>query len=84
MTREIIAEEVDSADFFAVIADETTDVSVQNQLTVILRYVAKGKLYERFTGFYNVTSVPGCCFDNYLSLLFQCHFHSPFVELSLN
>ncbi|KAL5261878.1 hypothetical protein ACHWQZ_G007548 [Mnemiopsis leidyi] len=59
MTREIIAEEVDSADFFGVIADETTDVSVQNQLTVILRYVAKGKLYERFLGFYNVTNVPG-------------------------
>ena len=59
MTRELIKGEVESADFFAVIADETTDVSSQNQLTSILRYVHNGELLERFLGFDNVSAVSG-------------------------
>ncbi len=59
MTRDLIKKEVDSADYFGIIADETTDVSVQNQLTVILRYVYKGKLQERFLGFFNVSNITG-------------------------
>ena len=59
MTRELINGEVESADFFAVIADETTDVSTQNQLTTILRYVHNGELLERFLGFDNVSAVTG-------------------------
>ena len=59
MTRELIKGEVESADFFAVIADETTDVSTQNQLTTILRYVHNGELLERFLGFDNVSAVSG-------------------------
>ncbi|XP_063675854.1 zinc finger MYM-type protein 1-like [Bolinopsis microptera] len=59
MTRELIKEEVKSADFFAVIADETTDVSTTNQLTTILRYVHNGQLKERFLGFDNVSEVSG-------------------------
>ena len=59
MTRELIKNEVDAAEFFAIIADETTDVSVQNQLTTFLRYVFKGQLHERFLGFTNVSNVPG-------------------------
>ena len=59
MTRELIKGEVESADFFAVIADETTDVSTQNQLTTILRYVHNGELLERFLGFDNLSAVSG-------------------------
>ena len=59
MTRELIKGEVESADLFAVIADETTDVSSQNQLTSILRYVHNGELLERFLGFDNVSAVSG-------------------------
>lgn len=39
------------ADFLAVMADETTDVSSQFQLSVILRYVKNGNPIERFWGF---------------------------------
>ena len=63
MTKELIKEEVESADFFAVIGDETTDVSTANQLTTILRYVHNGELVERFLGFNNVSRVSSLKFS---------------------
>ena len=59
MTREVIAKEVNEAEFFGVIADETTDISTKNQLSTFLRYVHKGVLKERFWGFDNVSALSG-------------------------
>lgn len=59
MTRELIYKEVDESDYFAVIADETTDVSTANQLSTVLRYVHEGRLHERFLGFDNVSGLVG-------------------------
>lgn len=48
---DIIAKEAISAPFFAVIADETRDVSVTEQLSVCIRYVLDETVHERFLGF---------------------------------
>ncbi|CAN1750396.1 Zinc finger MYM-type protein 1 [Linum perenne] len=42
-------------DFFAILADESRDVSVKEQMGVVLRYVdGKGCVIERFLGIYHV------------------------------
>lgn len=49
-----IREEISAADFVSIIADETTDISTQFQLSTIIRYVLKnGKPVERFWSFVN-------------------------------
>ena len=40
--------ERDQADFLAVIADDTTDVSNHLQNVVVFRYIVSGKVVERF------------------------------------
>lgn len=46
-----IVTEAKAAPFFAVIADETRDLSVREQLSVCIRYVFNETVNERFTGF---------------------------------
>ena len=43
-----IVSQVKQARFFSILADETTDFSRQEQLTVCLRYVVDHSVYERF------------------------------------
>ena len=50
--RKEVVSQIEQAEFVAVIADETTDVSVQNQLSVVLRYINEGRVVERFWGFF--------------------------------
>ena len=38
--REVVSQ-VEQTHFIAVIADETTDISVQNQLSIVLKYIHK-------------------------------------------
>ena len=55
--KKIVAE-IKECKYFAVLADETTDVSGKEQLNVCIRYYAKGKICEdflRFTSMHNVT-----------------------------
>ena len=55
--RERIVEEVRSARFVAIQADETTDVSTQTQLVLVLRYVdGKHAVQERFFEFVPILS----------------------------
>ena len=49
--NKVIAQ-VSEAPFIAIIADETTDVSVQNQLSLVIRYIHDYKVVERFWGFF--------------------------------
>jgi hypothetical protein len=49
--RRNVSKEVKSAEFFSVIADETTDISHRSQLSVSIRYVNNRKIVERFLEF---------------------------------
>ena len=49
--RERIKEEVRTARYFTIIADETRDVSKTEQLSFVLRYILHGNTYERFISF---------------------------------
>lgn len=51
--RDVIIEEMKQADYVAIMADETTDVSEQTQLVLVFRYEKNGVPYERFWGFIN-------------------------------
>ena len=55
--RECIVEEVKSARFVAIPADETTDISTQTQLVIVLRYIdGKHAVQERFFEFVPILS----------------------------
>lgn len=41
--------------FFAVMADDTTDITERSQCAITIRYVIKGHLHERFLGFFDVS-----------------------------
>ena len=47
----IFQKEIEQADFVAVIADNTTDVSNHLQNVVVFRYIVSGKVVERFSTF---------------------------------
>ena len=59
MIEEEIKREVSEADFYGHMVDETTDISTKNQMSVIVRFVSKGEVKERFLGFYNVSELSG-------------------------
>jgi hypothetical protein len=56
VARNLIIKEVELADFVAIQADETTDVSGQDQMVLILRYTLGQKIYERFWGYFLLLS----------------------------
>ncbi|XP_050315519.1 zinc finger MYM-type protein 1-like [Anthonomus grandis grandis] len=55
--KEEINQQLKDTEFFAVIVDDTTDITEKSQCAVSLRYVEKKSLniYERFLGFYDVS-----------------------------
>lgn len=61
--RESLVRDCRSAQFFSVLADETTDVSTTEQLSICVRFVdttdSQVKLREEFLGFVGVTSTTG-------------------------
>ena len=50
--QDIIKEEIAQAKYIAVMADESTDVSHQQQLAIVFRYELNGSVHERFWGFF--------------------------------
>ena len=54
-----IVHEVKEARFFSLLADETTDVSIKEQLTICLRYVRDDSICERFFAFREATDLTG-------------------------
>lgn len=52
-------EEINAAPFVAILLDESTDIANISQLSVILRYVYKSHVYERFLGFFDVSASRG-------------------------
>ena len=59
MTRDVIRAEVAESEFFGFIADESTDISTQNQLATFIRFMKDGEVKERFWGFENVSHLSG-------------------------
>ncbi|XP_066990910.2 zinc finger MYM-type protein 1 [Anabrus simplex] len=53
--HEQIRSEINNATFVSIQADETTDVSVKAQLSIIARFVLGKNVEERFMGFYDVS-----------------------------
>lgn len=56
VARNFILKEMEQAEFVAIQADETTDISVRNQLVLIVRYTIGSKIYERFWGYFTPES----------------------------
>lgn len=50
----VIFEEIQAAKYVSIQADESSDVSCRSQISIILRYVIKQNIVERFVGFVNV------------------------------
>ncbi|XP_025199012.1 uncharacterized protein LOC112597256 [Melanaphis sacchari] len=48
-----ISLEIKKADYFAITADETTDISAVFQMVIVYRYIVNDKLVERFWEFLN-------------------------------
>ena len=58
ITRRIVMKEEDA--YFALLADETSDVARMEQLSIALRYVnANNDVNEKFLGFFEVRDVSG-------------------------
>ena len=50
--NETVRDEINQADFVSIQADKTTDASVTEQLSIIVRYVRALKTEGRFLGFF--------------------------------
>ena len=65
--RRSIYDEVQQAGYFSLMADETKDLSKQEQLAIVLRYLDKeGTITERFLTFVQATSLNAENLSNYL------------------
>lgn len=54
-----IVDEVKEAQFFSVMADETTDITTAEQMSVLVRYTTPQGVREAFVGFVEVVSTTG-------------------------
>ncbi|GBO15328.1 hypothetical protein AVEN_3709-1, partial [Araneus ventricosus] len=54
LLQEQVVKEVAKAEFFSILVDGTTDFSVEEQLSISLRYILDGKLFEKFFGFVQI------------------------------
>lgn len=73
-----IMAEVKDARYYTVIADETKDVSKHEQLSIVLRYVYEGAIYERFIGYVHAKELNAAALAEYIlgvleGLLRQCY-----------
>ena len=59
MIQESLGERIRTAGHFGVIADETTDLSTSEQVSVCVRIVEELEPVEIFMGFYETTSTTG-------------------------
>jgi hypothetical protein len=50
-----IEDEINKAICFSIEIDETTDISCQAQLSIVIRYALNGEVFERFLGFTDVS-----------------------------
>ena len=61
-----IISEVKSARYYTIIVDETKDVSKKEQLTLVLRYVLKGVVHERFVSYTHCEELNAAALTSYI------------------
>ena len=61
-----IQAEVKEARYYTIIADETKDVSKCEQLSVVLRYIYKNTIHERFLGFTHAEQLDASALTEYI------------------
>ena len=67
MIRGSICDEVQQASYFSLLADETKDLSKQEQPAIVLTYLDKeGTINERFLTFVEATNLNAVSLSNYI------------------
>ena len=66
MVLSSITAEVKDSCYFTLIADETKDVSKREQLSIVLRYVYKGIVHERFLAFVHAHHLDASSLSEYI------------------
>lgn len=61
-----IIKEVRVARYYTILVDETKDISKKEQLTLILRYVLKGVIHERFISYYYCEELHAAALTSYI------------------
>ena len=61
-----ICQEVNQAGFFTLLCDETKDISKQEQIALVLRYVVEATVYERFVGYIYATELNAESLTHYI------------------
>ena len=57
--KNVLSKKSKKHDFFSLHADETTDVSIEEELTICLRYMRRDSICERFFAFRETTNLTG-------------------------
>ncbi len=73
LIREEILSEVKEAKYFTAIVDTTTDVSNQEQFSLVLRYVMRGEVLERLVALVVCADATGLRMFTLIEELFQKH-----------
>lgn len=68
LTVVAISNEVKEAKYFAVIADESKDISKTEQLSIVIRYCLNGQVHERFLGFHPAEKLDASSLVSYIKL----------------
>jgi hypothetical protein len=73
MILDKISDEIRRASCFALMCDETKDISKTEQISVVIRYYLDGTIYERFIGFRAAKNLDAKSLLSYIKeLLNQC------------
>lgn len=67
MILDEIKKEIQEANFFGLICDETKDLSKKEQISVVLRYFFDGAIHEEFIGFTYAESVDATSLHKYIT-----------------
>ena len=68
-----ISERIKRAKFFGIIADETSDISKREQVSICFRFLLDGVIDERFFGFYDTISTTGEAITNLICDVVKDH-----------
>ena len=85
MVKEVICSDVRDVVYYSLLVEESKDVGKKEQMSIMLRYVMDGKVYERFISFVHVSIVLMLPSLVNISLLHWMHalYHLMTVSLSV-
>ena len=63
---EYIVSEIKTARYYTLIVDKTKDISKKEQLTLVLRYVLNGCVYERFKSYTQCEELHAAALTSYI------------------